>query len=103
MRIIRTPFSPTLQSDDTAWIGQADSMTGGDDMSASTMNQRNSGYELRFRSLFQPGRGLSFDCDSSGNVDLDVMSERARENYLYARTVIGREYFMPVVRRCDLH
>jgi hypothetical protein len=72
-------------------------------MSASATNQRNSAYELRFRSLFQPGRGLSFDCDASGNVDLDVMSERARENYLYARTVIGREYFIPVVQRRDLH
>ena len=60
-------------------------------MSASVGNHRNPGYELRFRSLFQPGRGLSFNCDSNGNVDLDAMSERALENYLYARTVIGRE------------
>jgi len=74
-----------------------------DDMDASAMSDRNSGYELRFRSLFKPGRGLSFDCDSSGNVDLDVLSERARENYLYARTVIGREFFIPVVQRRDLH
>jgi hypothetical protein len=103
MRFIRSPFSPAPQPEEAARIGQAGSTTGDDAMSASTMNQRNSGYELRFRSLFQPGRGLSFECDSSGNVDLDGMSERARENYLYARTVIGREYFIPMVRRCDLH
>ena len=65
-------------------------------MSASAMSPGNSGYELRFRSLFRPGRGLSFDCDSNGHVDLDALSERARCNYLYARTVVGREFFMPV-------
>jgi hypothetical protein len=27
----------------------------------------------------------------------------ALENYLYARTVIGREFFIPVVKPCDLH
>ena len=53
-------------------------------MSATVGNHRNPGYELRFRSLFQPGRGLSFDCDSNGNVDLDALSERPLQNYLYA-------------------
>ena len=72
-------------------------------MSATVGNHRNPGYELRFRSLFQPGRGLSFDCDSAGNVDLDALSERALQNYLYARTVIGCEFFIPVVRARDLH
>ena len=72
-------------------------------MNTSAMHELNPGYELRFRSLFQPGRGLSFDCDSNGNVDLDALSERALENYLYARTVIGREFFIPVVQPCDLH
>ena len=72
-------------------------------MDASTMSPGNSGYELRFRSLFKPGRGLSFDCDSNGEVDLDALSERARSNYLYARTVIGREFFIPVVQPRHLH
>jgi hypothetical protein len=30
-------------------------------------------------------------------VDLDGMTERARESYLYARAVIGREYAFPQV------
>jgi hypothetical protein len=34
---------------------------------------------------------------------MDTMSERARLNYLYARTVIGRELSMPAIRRADLH
>lgn len=54
-------------------------------------------YELRFQSLFQPGRGLCFPCDAQGRVDLDALSERARENYLYARAVVGREYAVPLV------
>jgi len=73
------------------------------DMNAPASHPARPGYELRFRSLFRPGRGLSFDCDASGNVDLDALSERARDNYLYARTVVGREFFMPVVQPCDLH
>jgi hypothetical protein len=62
-----------------------------------------SGYEMRFRSLFHEGRALSFPCDARGQVPLDALSERARNNYLYARTVIGREYFRPEVCRCDVH
>ena len=72
-------------------------------MNASMNHQGKLGYELRFHSLFKPGRGLSFDCDASGNVDLDALSVRARDNYLYARTVIGREFFMPVVQPRNLH
>lgn len=60
-------------------------------------------YELRFRSLFNEGAGLSFPCDEQGRVDLDALSERARLNYLYARTVVGREYLMPAVLLADLH
>lgn len=55
-------------------------------------------YELRFASLFDEGRGLAFPCDAEGHVDLDTLSGRARLNYLYARTVIGREFSMPAVR-----
>jgi hypothetical protein len=61
------------------------------------------GYELRFRSLFQEGRGLSFPCDAHGRVELDALSERARTNYLYARAVVGREYATPSVQLRDLH
>ncbi|GIX25891.1 MULTISPECIES: hypothetical protein [Caldimonas] len=58
-------------------------------------------YELRFQSLFHPGRGLCFPCDAQGRVDLDALSDRARENYLYARAVVGREYAHPSVVPCD--
>ncbi|MBI5258326.1 MAG: hypothetical protein HY855_17610 [Burkholderiales bacterium] len=62
-----------------------------------------SGYELRFESLFVEGRGMSFPCDATGQVDLDALSERARCNYLYARAVVGREFRTPAVRLSDLH
>lgn len=62
-----------------------------------------SSYELRFDSLFIEGRGLTFPCDASGQVFLDRLSERARNNYLYARAVVGREFGSPRVRLCDIH
>ena len=54
-------------------------------------------YEIRFQSLFEAGRALTFPCDSQGRVPMDELSDRARNNYLYARAVIGREYAMPAV------
>lgn len=59
------------------------------------------GFELRFQSLFIEGRGFSFPCNDGGHVEIDTLSERARLNYLYARTVVGREFAVPVVRRSD--
>jgi hypothetical protein len=56
-------------------------------------------YEVRFQSLWQEGRGLAFPCNEHGEVQLDALSERARENYFYARAVVGREYACPEVRR----
>ncbi len=54
-------------------------------------------YELRFRSIFDTGRGLTFRCDAHGRVDLDALSETARANYLFARAMVGRDYAVPVV------
>lgn len=54
-------------------------------------------YEIRFESLFDPGRALTFPCDAHGRVAMDALSEHARENYLYARAVVGREFAAPVV------
>lgn len=54
-------------------------------------------FELRFESLFNPGRGLAFPCDEHGAVELDALSERARKNYFYARAVVGREFATPAV------
>jgi hypothetical protein len=56
-------------------------------------------YEIRFQSLYQEGRALCFPCDEAGQVELDRLSERARDNYLYARAVVGREFAYPRVCR----
>lgn len=58
-------------------------------------------YLLRFQSLFNEGRGLAFPCDAEGHVDMDALSDRALNNYLYARTVVGREFLTPQVGRLD--
>ena len=54
-------------------------------------------FELRFESLFHPGRALAFPCDARGCVELDDLSDPARRNYFYARTVVGREFANPAV------
>jgi hypothetical protein len=54
-------------------------------------------FQLRFESLFVSGRGFAFPCDGQGRVDLDGMSERARNNYFYARAMVGRELSLPAV------
>jgi hypothetical protein len=64
-------------------------------MNATNPAERRVGFELRFQSLFDEGRGLAFPCDATGRVDLDSLSERARNNYIGARALIGREFTMP--------
>jgi hypothetical protein len=59
--------------------------------------------ELRFQSLFDAGRCYAFPCDADGRVDMDALSDKARENYLYARAVIGRELSFPAVIERDHH
>ena len=56
-------------------------------------------FEVRFMSLFLQGRGLAFPCDAQGHVDLDALSERARNNYLFARAMVGRDNTGPRVCR----
>jgi hypothetical protein len=54
-------------------------------------------FELGFRSLFHDGRALAFDCDAQGQIDLDRLSEKARQRYLYARALVGRDFATPEV------
>lgn len=55
-----------------------------------------SSHEIIYRALFR-GPSLCFPCDERGEVELDGLSENARENYLYARAVVGLEYAFPLV------
>jgi hypothetical protein len=72
-------------------------------MSTTIAPHEHGQYELCFRSLFDDGRALAFPCDANGHVDLDALSEKARSNYLYARTAIGREFAIPTVLSDALH
>ncbi|MBL8315388.1 MAG: hypothetical protein JNK55_16735 [Rubrivivax sp.] len=56
-------------------------------------------HELRFASLYNPGRGVCVPCDASGNVDLDSLTERLRAVYFGARAMVGRDYAFPTVQR----
>lgn len=61
------------------------------------------GFEIRFQSLFNEGRALTFPCDAEGHVEMDALSDRARNNYLYARAVVGREFAAPAILPSSVH
>lgn len=61
------------------------------------------GHELRFRSLFDEGRAYAFPCDAEGRVDMDSLSQRSLHNYLYARSLVGRDFSMPAVQPAHVH
>ena len=65
-----------------------------------TDRDERSHFQLRFQSLFNAGRAYAFPCDAAGHVDMDALGERARSSYLYARTVVGREFSTPMVQSC---
>jgi hypothetical protein len=60
-------------------------------------------YEVRYQPLIEGVTPLSFPCDAEGHVQLDALSDSARESYLYARAVVGREYAAPAVLPCEAH
>lgn len=66
-------------------------------MNDTTTSQASMAHILRFRSIFDEGRGYAFPCDPAGHVNMDELSDRALSNYFYARTVIGREFLTPAV------
>ncbi len=41
---------------------------------------------------------MTFPCDAQGHVALDRLSERARQNYLFARAMIGRDFAWPRIQ-----
>lgn len=60
-------------------------------------------FELRFQPLAAGSAGYSFRCDGCGVVDLDGLSERERNDYLFARGSVGYALAAPVVRDCAAH
>jgi hypothetical protein len=58
-------------------------------------------YALTFESLSGDGLAYAFPCDAQGRVDLDSLGERARNDYLFARGLVGRTFAAPAVHACD--
>jgi len=58
---------------------------------------------LLFHSLIDAGTSCTFPCDSRGHVDMDALSDAARDDYLYARAVMGREFAAPAVIEAATH
>ncbi len=56
-------------------------------------------FELRFQPLIRDGRMLAFPCNPQGRVDLDTVSDRTKNDYLFARAMIGRDYAVPVIQQ----
>ena len=71
------------------------------ELTMSMETTRPNDYELRFQSMFDSGHALAFPCDAKGRVDMDALSKRALNNYLYARAFVGREFLMPAVLRAS--
>jgi hypothetical protein len=53
-------------------------------------------FEVRYAAL-NGGAGLSFPCSADGRVDVEHLTDRARANYLRARTLVGRDYCAPEI------
>lgn len=54
-------------------------------------------HEVRYQSLFDPGRCLAFPCDAAGQVDPDALSAKALRNYRLAQAAVGRDFSTPKV------
>jgi hypothetical protein len=64
-----------------------------------SMNEFHSstGYVLCFCRLCDGNQAYAFPCDALGHVDMDSMSERTRNDYLFARALMGIDIARPAV------
>ena len=65
---------------------------------SSTSAAGNGRYELHFPCLIDADRGYAFPCDADGCVAIDDLCDRGRNNYFYARAVVGMKVSAPMVR-----
>jgi hypothetical protein len=56
-------------------------------------------FELFFEPLVEGGANCyAFPCDSRGNVDMNGLDVGSRNDYLYARALVGLKLRRPTVR-----
>ena len=53
---------------------------------------------LHFEPLTAGDAGLDVPCDPQGRVGLDALGEKLRNDYFFARTLIGRLFATPTIR-----
>jgi len=53
---------------------------------------------LHFEPLTAGDAGLDVPCDPHGRVGLDALTDKLRNDYFFARTLIGRLFAAPTVR-----
>lgn len=53
---------------------------------------------LHFEPLSAQGAGLDIPCDPQGRVGLDALEDKLRNDYFFARALIGRLFARPTVR-----
>jgi len=59
--------------------------------------QAEAGYRLHFAALREPEHAYEFPCDAHGRVDLDGLSRRTFNDYLFARALVGWVFGAPSV------
>lgn len=53
---------------------------------------------LHFEPLAAQGAGLDIPCDPQGRVGLDALGDKLRNDYFFARALIGRLFAKPTVK-----
>ena len=66
-------------------------------MNAYTALQLRTNFRLRFRPLNPNVSPYAVPCDAAGHVDLDALTDEARNDYFFARAVIGRQFALPAI------
>ncbi|KQW52398.1 hypothetical protein ASD88_05100 [Pelomonas sp. Root662] len=54
---------------------------------------------LHFEPLAAQGAGLDIPCDPEGHVGLDALGDKARNDYFFARALIGCVFARPTVKQ----
>ena len=57
---------------------------------------------LHFEPLTVGDAGLDIPCDPQGRVGLDALGDKLRNDYFFARTLIGRLFAAPTVRHAPM-
>ncbi|WP_348063363.1 hypothetical protein [Roseateles sp.] len=65
---------------------------------ASRANAAKPTHLLHFEPLTVGDAGLDVPCDPQGRVGLDALGDKLRNDYFFARTLIGRLFAAPTVR-----